>query len=413
MLSLNAVRTLALYAQALTQPEASSFPPTPDAIQQVVERLGCIQIDTLQVVARSHNLVLWSRLGTYDPADFDRLVYDPDQRWLFEGWQRCASYIPLKDYRYQLPQKRRTLEEPGIYYRRWFSQDGHREMAAMVLERIRQEGGLRSADFEDKNHRAGSWWNWKPAKMALEYHFDTGRLMIAKRVNFQRVYDLSERVLPGWVDTTPPTVEERNRFWIEQGARALGICHPMQAVEYSYLKRTPGKPILEQLLKEGVLIPVLAEQANGRSAELVVHRDNLELVQQVADGALKAERTTFLSPFDSLFWAKDRDAQLWNFRHRLEAYVPEPKREWGYFCLSILHRGRMVGKFDPKLERKTGLLRLKALYLEPGVELDDQLVHDVADAMRDFMRFHKATDLVVEKSQPVVFGELLSANLRE
>jgi hypothetical protein len=207
-------------------------------------------------------------------------------------------------------------------------------------------------------------------------------------------------------------VEERDRYWIEQGARALGICHPLQAVEYSYLKRTPGKPILEQLLKEGVLIPVQAEQANGKSAELVVHRDNLEFMQQAADGALKAERTTFLSPFDSLFWARGRDAQLWNFRHCLEAYVPEPKRQWGYFCLSILHKGRMVGKFDPKLERKTGLLRLKALYLEPGVELDDQLVHDVADAMRDFMRFHKATDLVVEKSQPVEFGEKLTGNLR-
>lgn len=412
MLPIHAVRTLALHAQGLTHPDSQPFPPTPEAIQHTVERLGCIQIDTLQVVARSHNLVLWSRLGTYDPADFERLSFDPQDRRLFEGWQRCASYIPLKDYRYQLPQKLRTRSSPSTSYRRWLSEDGNRQMAAAVLERIRQEGGLRSADFEDKNHRAGSWWNWKPAKMALEYNFDSGMLMIAKRVNFQRVYELAERVLPDWVDTAPPSVEERDRYWIEQGARALGICHPLQAVEYSYLKRTPGKPVLEQLLKEGVLIPVQAEQANGKSAELVVHRDNLELMQQAADGALKAERTTFLSPFDSLFWARGRDAQLWNFRHCLEAYVPEPKRQWGYFCLSILHKGRMIGKFDPKLERKTGLLRLKALYLEPGVELDDQLVHDVADAMREFMRFHKASDLVVEKSQPAEFGEKLTANLR-
>jgi len=411
MLTLNTVRTLALHAQGLTHPDASPVPATPEAIQQTVERLGCIQIDTLHVVQRSHYLVLWSRLGTYDPADFDRLAFEPEKRSLFEGWQRCASYIPLKDYRYQLPQKHQTNTEPGTSYRRWLSQVGHSEVAFMVLERIQQEGGLRSADFKDDHHRAGSWWNWKPAKMALEYHFDSGRLMIGNRINFQRVYDLTERVLPEWVDTTLSTAEERDRFWIEQGARALGICHPMQAADYSYRKRTPAKAILEELLKEGVLVPVQAEQANGKSAEMVVHRDNLELMQQAADGALKAERTTFLSPFDSLFWAKGRDAQLWNFRHCLEAYVPEPKRQWGYFCLSILHNGRMVGKFDPKVERQKGILRLKALYLEPGIALDEQLVHDVAAAMRDFMRFHKATELVIEKSQPVEFGEKLTAKI--
>ncbi|OGO40746.1 MAG: hypothetical protein A2W36_01370 [Chloroflexi bacterium RBG_16_58_14] len=411
MLTLNAVRSLALHAQGLTHPDAQPVPPTPDAIQQTVERLGCVQIDTLHVVQRSHYLVLWSRLGTYAPADFERLAFEPDDRRLFEGWQRCASYIPLKDFRYQLPRFQRMQDTSAIWYHRWLALEQNREMVPQVLERIQQEGGLRTADFKYDGPRRGSWWDWKPAKVALEYHFDSGRLMIGKRVNFQRVYDLTERVLPEWVETTPPTPEERDRYWIEQGARALGICHPMQAVEYSYRKRTPGKVILEELLREGVLMPVQAEQADGKSAELVVHRDNLELMQQAADGALKAERTTFLSPFDSLFWAKGRDAQLWNFRHCLEAYIPEPKRQWGYFCLSILHKGRLVGKFDPKLERQSGILRLKALYLEPGIALDEELVHDVASAMSDFMRFHKAKELVVEKSQPVEFGLKLTANL--
>jgi hypothetical protein len=410
MLNLNTVRTLALHAQGLAQPPA--IQPSLETIEQIVERVGCVQIDTLHVVQRSHYLVLWSRLGTYNTVDFDQLSYDPGRRRLFEGWQRCASYIPLKDFRYQLPHIQRMQVEPGTWYHRWLAQVGHREMVPLVLERIRQEGGLRSADFKDGVKQAGSWWNWKPAKVALEYQYACGELMISQRVNFQRVYDLTKRVMPDWVDTTPPTPEERDRFWIEQGAKALGICHPMQAADYSYRKRTPSKPILEALLKEGVLVPVKAEQADGKSAELVVHRDNLGLVEQAAGGALKAEHTTFLSPFDSLFWAKGRDAQLWNFRHCLEAYIPEPKRQWGYFCLSILHKGRMVGKFDPKLERNTGLLRLKALYLEPGVALDEELLHDVATAMVDFMRFHKAKDLVVEKSQPAEFGEKIIVHLR-
>jgi hypothetical protein len=401
-----------LHAQGLAQPPTQGNQTSLDAIEQVVERVGCVQIDTLHVVQRSHYLVLWSRLGTYNTVDFDQLSYDPGRRRLFEGWQRCASYIPLKDFRYQLPHIQRMQVEPGTWYHRWLAQEGHREMVPLVLKRIRQEGGLRSADFKDGVKRAGSWWNWKPAKVALEYQYAFGELMISQRVNFQRVYDLTERVMPDWVDTTPPTPEERDRFWIEQGAKALGICHPMQAADYSYRKRTPSKPILEALLKEGVLLPVKAEQADGKSAELVVHRGNLGLVERAADGALKAEHTTFLSPFDSLFWAKGRDAQLWNFRHCLEAYIPEPKRQWGYFCLSILHKGRMVGKFDPKLERSTGVLRLKALYLEPGVDLDEELLHDVATAMVDFMRFHKAKDLMVEKSQPAEFGEKIIAHLR-
>ena len=313
MLTIHAVRTLALHAQGLAQPNSQGGIVSAEDIQNTIERVGCVQIDTLSVVQRSHYLVLWSRLGTYDPADFERMAFEPEKRSLFEGWQRCASYIPLKDFRYQLPRIQKMQVDPGTWYHRWLSKEGHSEMIPLVLERIQQEGGLRSADFKDGVKRAGSWWNWKPAKVALEYQYAFGELMISKRVNFQRVYDLTERVLPDWVDTRPTTPEERDRYWIEQGARALGICHPMQAADYSYRKRTPAKIILEALLKEGVLVPVKAEQADGKPVELVVHRDNLGLVEQAADGALCAEHTTFLSPFDSLFWAKGRDAQLWSF----------------------------------------------------------------------------------------------------
>ena len=411
MLPLHAVRSLALHAQGLAQPNPAS-PPTPERIQQVVEQVGCVQIDTLHVVQRSHYLVLWSRLGSFTPADFDQLAYDAQRRSLFEGWQHCACYIPLKDYRYQIPHMQKLRADAGDWYHRWLEQIGHSEMLPLVLERVRQEGGLRAADFEYTGPRRGSWWDWKPAKVALEYQYAFGELMISKRVNFQRVYDLTERVLPAWVDTTPPTPEERDCFWIEQAARALGICQPLQTADYSYRKRGQAKPIIEELVKQGVLVPLQAEQADGQPASLVVHRDNLALLQQAADGALRAERTTFLSPFDSLFWARGRDAQLWNFRHVLEAYVPAAKRQWGYFCLSILHKGRLVGKFDPKLERQTGILRLKALYLEPGVAPDEELVQDVAGALADFMRFHHAQELVIEASQPVEFGDKLIAKLR-
>ena len=404
---LTAVRSLALHTQGLTTPLGTGALPTPSAINEVVERVGCVQIDTLHMVRRSHYVVVWSRLGRYDPADFDRLVYDADKRLLFEGWQHVASIIPLRDYRYQMPLNDHLRHEPSDWFKQWLAQEVNSELLPSVLERIRREGALRAADFEYHGPRRGSWWDWKPAKTALEFLYSFGDLMIADRKNFQRVYDLTERILPQWVDTRKPTSEERDRFWIEQGARALGMCQPMQAADYSYRKRTQVKSLVEALMAEGVLVPVEATLADGKTHSLVVHRDNLELLQQAAEGGIRAERTTFLSPFDSLFWGRGRDEQFWGFRNLLEAYKRAPDRVWGYYCLPILHRDRLVGRFDPKLERQAGLLRLKALYLEEGMAPDEELITDVATAMRDFLAFHGAKDLVVEKSQPNDFGAKL------
>ena len=403
---LSAVRTLALNAQGLTTANQKAETASYSAIQQMVEQLGCVQIDTLNLVQRSHYLVLWSRLGAYHPADFDRLVYSPEQRLLFEGWQRIASIIPIKDYRYQIPHQNRLKSDPREGYTRWFDQEGL-PLMNLVLERIRQEGALRAADFAYDGPKRGSWWDWKPAKTALEYLYAFGDLMISDRVNFQRVYDLTERLLPAWVDTTPPSLEQRDRYWLEQAALALGIARPMQVIGYSYYKKGGLKPILQSLVDEGVLVEVQAEQVVGSYQPMLLHRDNLELLEQITAGTIQAERTTFLSPFDNLFWAAGRDEQIWGFRQRLEAYLPAPKRTWGYFCLPILYKDRLVGRFDPKLERNTGVLRIKALYLEEGVEPDEELVRGVASAMRDFMKFHNAKELVIEKSQPEEFGKRL------
>ena len=177
------------------------------------------------------------------------------------------------------------------------------------------------------------------------------------------------------------------------------------------MKRTEAKPHLEQLTKEGVFVAVQGVTNDDGVLDFVVHQDDLPLLEKAADGALSPERTTFLSPFDSLFWAKGRDMQLWGFEQTLEAYKPSPIRKWGYFCLPILHKERLVGRFDPKLERRTGVLRLKAIYLEPEIPPDDELVASVAAAMRDFMEFHDATSLVIERSEPAEFGDRLLAVL--
>jgi uncharacterized protein len=400
----SALRTLALHAQNLHIANGSELEPSPDDIYQLVDRLGCVQIDTLHMVRRSQYLIPWSRMGVYRPQDFDVLTTSVDRR-LFEGWQHAACIIPMKEYRYQLVHQRNRPEHPNSWYNNLLDESAQKQIIPEVLERIRREGALKVSNFESDGHRAGTWWNWRPAKVALELLYSIGQLMISERVNFQRVYDLTERVLPEWVDVSEPTIAERDRFWVERGARALGVGLARHAGDYSWMKVTRSRPVVTELLKEGVLISIKGCMANGQTADFVIHRDNLLFLEQASDGTLQAHRTTFLSPFDNLFWAARRDEMLWSFHQALECYLPAKKRVYGYFCLPILHNDRLVGRFDPKLERKTGVLRIKALYLEPGIKPNEDLIQGISIAMRDFMAFHDARDLVIESSQPASFGK--------
>lgn len=404
---LAALRALALHAQKLDIPNGSEPVPSHDAIYKTVEQIGAVQIDTLQMVNRAHLLAIWSRHGTYPLSIFDELAFHPQQRRLFEGWYHAACYIPLHEYRYQMPRQRHLRENGHHWYTEWIAKPGHRELVEAARERIRAEGGLRASDFEHDGAPRGSWWDWKPAKVALEHLYAFGDLMIANRVKFQRVYDLTERVLPDWVDVTEPTPTERDRFWVERGAKAMGVGLPRNPGDYTWMKITTSRPIVKDLAQEGVLVEIQGETVNGPQT-LLIHRDNLPLLEQAASGALRAERTTFLNPWDNFWWAQDRDEVLWGFKHLIELYVPAPKRIYGYYLMPILHKDRLVGRLDPKLERKTGTLRLRTLQLEPGIQPDEQLVNDVAVTMRDFMKFHHAKDLVIEACAPREFGEKLT-----
>lgn len=408
---LAAVRSLALHTQGLDQPNGSGLKPGLAEILEVLQRIRAVQLDTLQMVQRSHNLVIWSRLGAFNPVDFERLVYDPKERRLYEGWLHAACILMLDDYRYDLTRKLGDLQRQRPWYIKWISNPENVALMQAILERVRQEGGLRAADFEHDGHRRGAWWDWKPAKIALELHYMFGNFMISRRDNFQRVYNLTERVLPDWVERREPEPGELERYWVETGVRSLGICRPDQVATYTFHRLTPTRQAVKELLASGRILKVPVELLDGETHELLVHRDNLPLLEQAADGGLPAQRTTFLSFFDNLFWARGRDEEVWGFRNMLEAYVPAPKRIYGYYCMPILHKDRLVGRFDPKLERKTGTLRILALYLEPGVEPDEQLARDIAVAMRDFMAFHRAQDLMIERSQPMGFSDQILRRL--
>ena len=416
---LQAARTLALHAQGLTLRNGSEPPPNRSELLRLIDQLVSLQIDTLQRVQRTHYLVPWSRMGSYDPALLDELAYgDPDKeaphdgRKIFEYWFHAACYLPLEEYRFRLPRMHRSRTGRHERTRAWLAKSETQNLLKQVYARIQREGAMRARDFEDERDERGLWWDWKPAKHALEHMYNCGDLMIAKRIRFERVYDLVERVLPDWVDVEVPTSEATALHVLERSAKALGISTAAQIADYSHdMGRNDARPFVEQLLDHGVLIQVRVEDAAGDDFTMVIHKDHKDYLESAADGSMKAQRTTFLSPFDSFFYPKGRDVQLWGFRQVLEAYKPASQREWGYYCLPILYKDRLVGRLDPRLDRKTGKLHLEALYLEPDIEADGGMISAIAFALKDFMKFHKANELIIEQSRPRTLAKALMSAL--
>ena len=409
--SLAAARAVALHAQKLTEPiQQGKGKVDEEDIYKTVTELGCIQIDTLHVVERSQHLILWSRLGSYDKADFDGLLYSPERRQLFEGWQHAACFIPMEDYRYQLP-RMQSVQQKQIEQDKWLAEPENQELCRSVYKRIEAEGPLRARDFEYDGPKRSGWWDWKPAKNALEYLNAWGDLMITDRVNFQRVYDLRERVLPDWVKVDVPTKEERDRNWLEQGVRALGICQPLQAADYSYRKRNFVRGFIKDMVEEGIFVEVKVRIFDDSIEPFILHKENQELLHQAAAGEILPQRTTFLSPFDNLFWARGRDGLFWNFRTLLEAYKPAPTREWGYFNMPVLYHDQLIGGIDPKVDRKKRKMIVRGFFLEDGVELHDDLISGLAQTFRSFMCFHQAEDLVFERELDAQLGAKIISRL--
>jgi hypothetical protein len=384
-LSLREARNLMLAAQGLAEPP--SRPAGKADVLAAIRRLGALQIDSIHVVARSPYLVLWSRLGDYDPDWLDELLAEGA---LFEYWSHAMCFLPIEDY----PLYRRRMLE-GV--RGWNDATDwvrdHPEPVRLVMDRIGREGGLRSADFENGNKPPGGWWNWKEEKTALECLFILGELMIARRRNFQRVYDLRGRVLPAWEDgpdmRSVPAREEVLRSQTLRSVQALAVALARWVPDYFRLYKTGVTARLESLANEGLLRRVTIEGLPGPA-----------YLDPAAGPAGPSPVTALLSPFDPLVWDRQRNRDLFGFDYTIECYTPAEKRPFGYFTLPILHRGALVGRLDPKAHRKEGVFEVRRVGLEPGVDLTDDLVERLASCLRRMAAWHGTPEVVVRRSDP-------------
>ena len=264
---------------------------------------------------------------------------------------------------------------------------------------------MRSAEFENKNRPPGGWWNWKEEKDALEALLLTGEVMIARRQNFQRVYDLRERVLPGWDDAALPSSEEVRRTLTLRAVHALGIALPAWVPDYFRQPKKGMPQRLEALAARGPA--ACASRWRGSKDRLTSIPTGIRCSKQAASGSREPTLTTLLSPFDPLVWDRQRARELFDFDYTIECYTPAAKRRYGYFTLPILHRGRLIGRLDPKAHRAQGLFEVKALHLEPGVPVSEELVADLAAVLRRLAAWHGTPELVVRQSDPPELAALL------
>lgn len=389
-LSIEQARKLVLLSQRL--PPGRQTGSAIAATLSIIEHLGYIQIDTISAVQRAHHHTLWSRNSRYRPAHLDQLLAD---KTVFEYWAHAAAYLPMRDYRFSLPRKQALASGKQKH---WFKRD--EKLMRYVLDRITAEGPLMAKDFSHNSKKAGAW-GVKPAKQALETSFMQGELMISRRVNFHKVYDLTERVLPEGINTSLPEPVEHTRFLISRYLQANGLG---QASEMAYLLKNT-KPLVTAALRD------MEEQGDVQLIQAAgqtyyVLPASLELLNKpIRRGTLK-----ILSPFDNLLIQRKRVRALFGFDYLLECYLPAAKRKYGYFSLPVLWDGRLVARMDCNADRQQALLHIHHLALEPDLSDTVAFARALRKELEIFLHFNRCTAYKLHKTTPAAFKSVFTKN---
>lgn len=391
---LEQLQNITLQSQGLTKPHP--FGKGKDAVQSATQHLGYIQIDTLSVVERAHHHTLWTRIPDYKNEYLNQLVQEGN---VFEYWFHAASFLPMTDFRFALPRMQYFKDGKSPYYRKVDP-----KIITYMHDRIRVEGPQKARDFQSVKKKPGSWWNWKPAKAALEKLFMQGDLMICGRAGMEKLYDLTERVLPSTTNTTLPTPLEFAEYLVKTYMRAYGVTTIKQI---THLKK--GKEIrenVESILQSMVEEKVIQEINLNGIRTMYFLSELLENPPKKIPAAIK-----LLSPFDNAVIHRDRVENLFNYSYRIECYVPEAKRVFGYFALPILFGNQFIGRVDCKAHRKTGEFELIHLHIEK-TELDVSVWLDsFVETVQQFAAFNGCSSIKVGKVSPSSAGKKVKAAL--
>ena len=353
-LSLGEARRIALGATGLAAPRPAGEPGA-RALRAMVQRLGAVQIDSVNVLARAHYLPAFTRLGPYDPAALDRLSHYAPRR-LFEYWGHEASLMPVELHPFLRWRMERAADDAWGGMRRVLQE--RPDLVARVLEHVRAHGPVAAGELseEDRPRRTGPWWDWSDVKRAIEFLFWSGQVTAARRRGFERLYDVPERVIPKPVLAIPtPPVEEAQRELVRISARALGVATERDLRDYFRLPVADARARVGELVEAGELLPVAVDG----------WREPGYLDPQ-ARIPRRARAAALVAPFDPLIWERPRIERLFGVRYRIEIYVPAPQRVHGYYVLPFLLGDAIAARVDLKADRQEGVLRVQAAHEEPG-----------------------------------------------
>lgn len=374
-LSKSQARKLALLSQCLSSKPTRS--QSEIHTLKVIEQIGYVQIDTISVVERAHHHVLWSRNANYQPTHLDKLVAD---RKVFEYWSHAAAYLPMCDYRYTLRRKHALKSDEQSH---WFRKD--LTLMNHVIERITSEGPLMAKDFESEGRKVQGW-GAKPTKQALENLFMQGDLMIAERRGFHKVYDLTERVLPSGTETSIPSVNEHAKFLIIRYLRSHGIGNLNEFVYLLKHVKADVKLAIDELIENGDITNI-----DVAGTRYLTTSTSLKLLEK----RLNRQQVKILSPFDNALIQRKRALNIFDFDYQIECYVPEAKRQFGYFCLPILWGEKLVARADCKAHRQERLFEVKNLYLESSIINKTSFMEALDKALTAFMTFNQCDTLKI------------------
>ncbi len=389
-------RRIALQKQGMGK---EPFGTGTDGVENAINFLGYIQIDTLNVIERAHHHTLWNRVEDYQSSDLDKLLA---QRKIFEHWHHALSNLPIADYRFAIPFMQRIRSGDTPYYK-----NRDPKLMRSVLERIKCDGPLRLRDFKEETPSVAKKgaWNSRPIKRALEILFLQGDLMVSKREKMERVYDLPGNILPSHIPTKCPTEKEVANYLIETTLRANGFStlkYILHGKSTASLKKQVQK-ILDLKVKSGEIdcyetgfMPLVYSQR--------------EIAEQISSFPL--DRVRFLSPFDNAIINRERAEDLFDFSYRLECYTPAAKRKYGYFCLPILFGDRLVGRVDCKAERKNRVLNLLHIHFEKNIHDQEAFFSALASEVHKFAKFNQCQNVEIHRSSPEEYKGLLMDKLQ-
>jgi len=395
-------RRLAVWCQGLDGLCGPAVDP-PDGLDgaredtaRAIERIGYVQIDTISVIERAHHHVLWTRCPEYHPPVLDDLLA---RRMVFEWWTHAASYIPLTDFRFYAP--RMGVRALSDSQKAWAAEN--QEVVDYVLARIREEGPLGSGDFDaPEGWAGGSWWSgWKPAKRALEVLFNMGVVMVSERRNFQRLYDLSERVVPEEARGPQPDQAELHDFVIRRTVGALGVL-PVSEIRW-WWRTTPSEASLRRAEDAGLITSVMVAGNDGEP--WVAWTVALDAVNALPE---TEPHLYVLSPFDNLIIRRRWMERVFGFRYSLEAYLPKEKRTYGYFVLPILWGDRFIGRMDAKADRRSGTLLVHRLTFEPDFDAYEAVLGPLVEKLTAFAAFNGCDAIEVVDVEPACMMAPLS-----